>query len=280
MATETWDSMGPTEYGTGLERLQDDSHLPKQFDDLPAGSWPQMQAYADQMACFANAIDRSGPNSLPHCMMIPEVRNQTPLCLERHKEASIQPCVSPNQASPGSRTSATSFQTPSDSAPMDSAWTSVSSTPKLVSRHSSGSNSNTNLKTKAESQQPKPKKHWSNLQRRRVPHHVVERRYRDNLNGQIEALRVCIPSLATDECSTISDVEDAPVPAKLPSKASVIATAQTYIRVLEDQQARLRTDADALRVQIAGLQKLVRCDDCSVIKYFNSLQLEGAIPAA
>jgi hypothetical protein len=151
---------------------------------------------------------------------------------------------------------------------------------QLTSRKSTGSSSDASVKTKAEGQQPMPKKHWSSVQRRRVPHHVVERRYRDNLNGQIEALRTCIPSLAVDECPSVSDVEDGPIPAKLPSKASVIATAQTYIKELEGQQERLRSDANTLRVQVAGLQKLVRCEDCSVIKYFNSLQFDGSVPVA
>jgi hypothetical protein len=78
----------------------------------------------------------------------------------------------------------------------------------------------------------------------------------------------------------VSDVEDGPIPAKLPSKASVIATAQTYIKELEEQQERLRSDANALRGQVAGLQKLVRCEDCSVIKYFNSLQFDGSAQVA
>ena len=197
--------------------------------------------------------------------MIPEVRNQSPPCLERRKEASIQPFVSPTQTSPDS---------------IYPTWSNAATRPEMVSRRSSGSSANAHTKQNAEGQQPKPKKHWSNVQRRRVPHHVVERRYRDNLNGQIEALRVCIPSLAADECGTLSDAEDGPIPTKLPSKASVIATAQTYIKELEDQQARLCTDADALRAQVAGLQRLVRCEDCSVINYFNSMQLPRAIPAA
>jgi hypothetical protein len=73
-------------------------------------------------------------------------------------------------------------------------------------------------------------------------------------------------------------LEDDPTPAKCPSKASVIVSAQMYIKELEEQQARLQSNTRALREQVTGLQKLVRCDDCSVVKYFNSLQLNGSIP--
>ena len=229
-----------------------------------------MQAYANQMACLSNTINRFGPGSLPDCMMTPEMANKSPPCLERRKTAAMQPFISTTQ----------SFQTSGDPAPLDPAWSSMANRQEPIPRQSTGSSSNANVKPKAEDQQPKPRKHWSSVQRRRVPHHVVERRYRDNLNGQIEALRTCIPSLAVDECSIMSDVEDGPLPTKLPSKASVIATAQTYIKELEEQQVRLLSDAGALRGQVAGLQKLVRCEDCSVVQYVNSLQFGRAVLAA
>jgi hypothetical protein len=117
----------------------------------------------------------------------------------------------------------------------------------------------------------KPAKHWSGVQRRRMPHHVVERRYRDNLNERIDALRLSIPSLANNQAGA-SDVEDA-ITTKLPSKANVIAAALDYVKSLEEERAQLMNEATALREQVAKLQKLVRCDDCSVIEYFNSLQL-------
>lgn len=104
-----------------------------------------------------------------------------------------------------------------------------------------------------------------------MPHHVVERRYRDNLNERIDTLRLAVPSLAEHHTSA-SDVEEA-VSTKLPSKASVIAAALEYIHQLQEETARLSGDAAALREQVSGLQKLVRCEDCSVIKYFNELQL-------
>jgi hypothetical protein len=116
----------------------------------------------------------------------------------------------------------------------------------------------------------KPAKHWSGVQRSRMPHHVVERRYRDNLNERIDALRLSIPSLANQ--AGASDVEDA-ITTKLPSKANVIAAALDYVKNLEEERTQLMNETIALREQVAKLQKLVRCDDCSVIEYFNSLQL-------
>jgi hypothetical protein len=69
-----------------------------------------------------------------------------------------------------------------------------------------------------------------------------------------------------------SDMEEA-VATKLPSKANVIAAALEYIHALEEEKARLAGEDAALREQVVGLQKLVRCEECPVIKHFNSLQL-------
>ncbi len=107
------------------------------------------------------------------------------------------------------------------------------------------------------------------LQRRRMPHHVVERRYRDNLNSTIDGLRSCIPSLA--EQPEPMDLEDA-APAKLPSKASVIAAARDYIKELQNTENKLLSETDELRQQVDGLQKLVQCDNCPVMARFNSIQ--------
>jgi hypothetical protein len=125
--------------------------------------------------------------------------------------------------------------------------------------------------TRPTNTETRPIRHWSGMQRRRLPHNIVERRYRDNLNGQIDALRACIPVFAVP-AQGISDVEDEPA-LKLPSKAAVIASAHDYIQELEKEKARLAAETTALREQVSGLQKLVRCEDCSVIAYFNSLNL-------
>ncbi|GAB7360334.1 hypothetical protein MBLNU230_g8088t1 [Neophaeotheca triangularis] len=108
----------------------------------------------------------------------------------------------------------------------------------------------------------------------RVPHNLVERRYRDNLNAQIEELRSNLPSLR-DAYSCNNDVEDCVVPPRIPSKAVVISTASDYIKQLEAEQAQLLERNQALVEQVEGLQKLVKCDDCSVLRYLSSLSVDA-----
>ncbi|TKA67720.1 hypothetical protein B0A55_08986 [Friedmanniomyces simplex] len=60
---------------------------------------------------------------------------------------------------------------------------------------------------------------------RRLPHNLIERRYRDNLNHQIEVLRDELPTFKSIVACT-SDIEDATaLGGKWPSKAVVIAAA-------------------------------------------------------
>lgn len=108
----------------------------------------------------------------------------------------------------------------------------------------------------------------------RVPHNLIERRYRDNLNAQIEELRSNLPTLR-DAYSCNNDVEDCVVPPRIPSKAVVISSASDYIKQLESEQARLLERNQALVEQVEGLQRLVKCDDCSVLKYLSSLSVEA-----
>lgn len=115
---------------------------------------------------------------------------------------------------------------------------------------------------------PKP----TNKRSGRVPHSIIERRYRDNLNNQIETLRLLIPSVR----ETPQDVEDSlGIPPKAPSKAVVITAAATYIKELEAERAQRAAETKTLYEQVASLRQLLRCDNCSILQYLKSMQLDG-----
>lgn len=112
----------------------------------------------------------------------------------------------------------------------------------------------------------------SSVPRGRVPHNLVERRYRDNLNNQIESLRLTLPSLKDAQPGELDDVSSP----RMPSKAVIISTAATYIKDMENERTRLLAANKALQEQVSSLQKLVRCDDCSIMGYLNAVQLNNA----
>lgn len=128
----------------------------------------------------------------------------------------------------------------------------------------------------------------SGNQPKRLPHSIIERRYRDNLNKQLDSLRAKIPRFK-DSLVCSQEIEDSGIPAKWPSKAVIVASGVRYIeqleheqkqaesrvQLLERQQAETNTRMRALQDQVEALQKLVRCDDCSILKYLESLQVSN-----
>lgn len=60
---------------------------------------------------------------------------------------------------------------------------------------------------------------------------------------------------------------------RMPSKAVIISTAATYIKDLETERERLLDATKALQEQVSSLQKLVRCEDCSMMGYLNKMQV-------
>jgi hypothetical protein len=113
---------------------------------------------------------------------------------------------------------------------------------------------------------------------KRLPHHVIERRYRENLNTQIEQLRAAVPS-TTSPCQNL-DMEDiGPTYASASqnaaatnngvrplSKAGVIAHAAEYMRQLSTQNAEVEKRNAELRMTVEALRRLVNCEGCGVVQ--------------
>ncbi|KEQ99296.1 hypothetical protein AUEXF2481DRAFT_168247 [Aureobasidium subglaciale EXF-2481] len=114
---------------------------------------------------------------------------------------------------------------------------------------------------------------------KRLPHHVIERRYRENLNTQIEQLRAAVPS-TTSPCLTL-DMEDiGPTYASTGasqsaannngirplSKAGVIAHAAEYMRQLSAQNDEVEKRNAELRMTVEALRRLVNCEGCGVVQ--------------
>ena len=113
----------------------------------------------------------------------------------------------------------------------------------------------------------------------RVPHSIIERRYRHNLKTKLDVLSAKLPNLE-NFCNSALDIEDSNRSLKTQSKAAVIAAAVKYIDELETKAAQRKEHTSALQEQIQGLQNLVRCDDCAIMRYVQSLQLPSSDPEA
>jgi hypothetical protein len=109
--------------------------------------------------------------------------------------------------------------------------------------------------------------------RRRVPHHQVERKYRDSLNTQLETLKRVVPSLQQQRVCDGADIEDLSAPSK-PSKAVILSSATAYIKQVERDKKSLLDQNRLLRARIKALQALVKCDDCSLMQYVMDLKID------
>lgn len=109
----------------------------------------------------------------------------------------------------------------------------------------------------------------------RIPHKLVERRYRDKVKAQLDVLYSRIPALKLSY-PCILEVEGSPKTLKCPPKAVVIAGAVRYIEQLESELKESRLFVERLQEQVTGLQKLVKCDDCSLLRYFESAKTQSA----
>lgn len=99
----------------------------------------------------------------------------------------------------------------------------------------------------------------------RTPHNLIERRYRHKLQSELDNLTSKIPGWETENPAGI-DIENAEHALKSRSKASAIAAAAKHIESLERENESKDEFVKTLQGQIEGLQKLVHCDDCAIMR--------------
>lgn len=87
----------------------------------------------------------------------------------------------------------------------------------------------------------------------RTPHRVVERRYRHNLNAQIELLASKLPR-PTGEFDSLD------LYPRVTSKPTIMTNTISHIKVLEDDKMKSDAFVRKLQGQIIGLQKLLLHD--------------------
>lgn len=106
----------------------------------------------------------------------------------------------------------------------------------------------------------------------KVAHSVVEQRYRDNLNGKIAQLHKTL-STTKDSGSSSSEEEDSVLPRT--RKADVLTSAIAYIKTAEKGRNNLENEVEFLKTRIANLEKLVKCEDCSILTQMNAMRLQA-----
>lgn len=101
----------------------------------------------------------------------------------------------------------------------------------------------------------------------KVRHNIVERRYRENINAQVDVLRDSIVATmqVKDEQNGTSSSRLGADELKRLTKAAVIAAATQQIKRARTENEQLLDEHRALQSQIKELEKLVKCGDCPIM---------------
>ncbi|OAP63630.1 hypothetical protein AYL99_02857 [Fonsecaea erecta] len=114
--------------------------------------------------------------------------------------------------------------------------------------------------------------------RAKQAHSIVERRYRDNLNGKIMQLHRTLnaigsPSrmagLSTDEPPSAHDQRTRV------RKSDVMTDAVNYVHQSEVSMRHMTDEIKRLSDRVRTLEKLVKCEDCALLKQMVRLQLQA-----
>jgi hypothetical protein len=113
--------------------------------------------------------------------------------------------------------------------------------------------------------------------RAKQAHSVVERRYRDNLNGKIIQLhRTLVAAESTSRLSGIStyDMFNLREHRGKFRKSDVMTDAMNYVHQSEVEMRHMSDEMIRLNDRLNALERLVRCEDCTPLKQMVRLQLQ------
>jgi hypothetical protein len=105
---------------------------------------------------------------------------------------------------------------------------------RRLSSKSTSSNNNNNNNTSSTS--PASTKPQDRRRKARLPHNLVEQRYRDTLNYEIKRLQMAIPYLAGSQEDDCDDDDGDGLTRIQPTKAIIIASAVQYIKSIENER--------------------------------------------
>lgn len=114
-------------------------------------------------------------------------------------------------------------------------------------------------------------------QRAKQAHSLVEKKYRENLNAKIAQLHNTLQSShygpKTGEEGD-SDVPESVVPASKVRKSDVLTEAMNYVNQTEVEMRHMENEIQRLSERVRVLEKLVRCEDCSLLKQMVNMQVQ------
>lgn len=126
----------------------------------------------------------------------------------------------------------------------------------------------------------KPKTATSN----RTAHSIIEHNYRKNLNTKMEQLRQILSTADSAKPTNSSEVDNddsdnstennkdsSTTP--ITRKSDVLIHAYSYVQRSEREKKSMKDENEFLRGRVVKLEKMVRCEDCSLLKEMGRLRM-------
>ncbi len=104
-------------------------------------------------------------------------------------------------------------------------------------------------------------------------HSVIERRYRDNLNGKITHLHRTLQAVEANSRLIGFDGQYSD-PGRRVRKCDIMIKAIHYVHQSEVELRHMTEEIQHLQERVRGLEKLVKCEDCTLLQNLRRLQLE------
>ena len=117
----------------------------------------------------------------------------------------------------------------------------------------------------------------------RTAHSVVEHNYRQNLNVKMEQLHQILSTadaaerVDDEEGDGSSGIEDKALSSSKTRKSDVLIHAYGYVKRSEREKKSMVDENAFLKRRLVALEKLVKCEDCSLFQQMNMLQMGGSI---
>ncbi|KAL2430827.1 hypothetical protein ABEF95_013749 [Exophiala dermatitidis] len=116
-------------------------------------------------------------------------------------------------------------------------------------------------------------------QRAKQAHSLVEKKYRENLNAKIAQLHNTLQSShygpKTGEEGESDGASANIIPASKVRKSDVLTEAMNYVNQTEVEMRHMENEIQRLSERVRVLEKLVRCEDCSLLKQMVNLQVQA-----
>ena len=107
-------------------------------------------------------------------------------------------------------------------------------------------------------------------------HSLVERRYRENLNGNIAQLHLALLKTKRVDSTPEDNDEDWEEPRQALSKvrkSDVMLEAVDYVHQTEVELRHMANEIELLTTRVRQLEKLVKCEECPLVKQLVNIKL-------